>query len=139
MPTYKLDISEEFDFQLVGISSHEKDYRVSWSINLALGWNLERREDVTSYSKSRKIESDHSVFAYEAEDDKAMFVLVENKSATGMLLPSLQQFQYLLKVENYSDVRMQDLLVELKKIPQILMAVEVPLHSAKEKQNLIFE
>lgn len=139
MPTYKLDISDEFDFQLIGISSHEKDYRVAWAINLALRWGLERQEEVLTFSKNRKSQSEHGVFAYEAEDDKALFVLVENRSSTGLLLPSLQQFQYLLKVENLASERMQEIIVELKKSPLILTAYEVPLNAAKEKQNLIFD
>ncbi len=139
MPTYKLDISDEFDFQLIGISSHEKDYRVAWAINLALGWNLERQEEVTTLSKNKKSQSDHGVFSFEAEEDKTMFVLVENRSSTGLLLPSLQQFQYLLKVENLADERMQEIIVQLKKSPLILTAYEVPLNAAKEKQNLIFD
>jgi hypothetical protein len=139
VPTYKLDISDEFDFQLIGISSHEKDYRVAWAINLALGWNLERQEEVTTLSKNKKSQSDHGVFSFEAEEDKTMFVLVENRSSTGLLLPSLQQFQYLLKVENLADERMQEIIVQLKKSPLILTAYEVPLNAAKEKQNLIFD
>lgn len=139
MPTYKLDISDEFDFQLIGISSHEKDYRVAWAINLALGWNLERQDEITTLSKNKKSYSDHGVFTYEAEEEKSMFVLVENRSSSGLLLPSLQQFQYLLKVENLIDERIQDIIVELKKSPLILTAYEVPLNAAKEKQNLIFD
>ncbi len=139
MPTYKLDISDELDFQLIGISSYEKDYRVAWAINLALGWNLERQEEVTTLSKNKKSQSDHGVFSYEAEEDKTIFVLVENRSSTGLLLPSLQQFQYLLKVENLADERMQEIIVQLKRSPLILTAYEVPLHAAKEKQNLIFD
>jgi hypothetical protein len=139
VPTYKLDISDEFDFQLIGISSHEKDYRVAWAINLALGWNLERQEEVTTISKNKKNLSDHGVFSFEAEEDKTMFVLVENRSSTGLLLPSLQQFQYLLKVENLADGRMQEIIVQLKKSPLILTAYEVSLNAAKEKQNLIFD
>ena len=39
---YHLEEEYEYDFDLYGISSHEKDYRICWAINNSLGLSLER-------------------------------------------------------------------------------------------------
>ena len=43
---YHLEEEYEYDFDLYGISSHEKDYRICWAINNSLGLSLERTGDV---------------------------------------------------------------------------------------------
>ena len=41
---HTLKEKEGFDFGLIGISSPENDYRISWIINNTLGYKLARRE-----------------------------------------------------------------------------------------------
>ena len=44
---YHLEEEYEYDFELFGISTHEKDYRLCWAINNSLNISLERSsEDV---------------------------------------------------------------------------------------------
>lgn len=45
----------EFEFQLIGISCHEKDYRICWALNQALGVELTKTEtDLELVLKKRK-------------------------------------------------------------------------------------
>ena len=44
MKKHLLEIEYDYDFVLIGISSHEKDYRVCWALNNKLGLELVKTE-----------------------------------------------------------------------------------------------
>jgi len=60
-----LNINEEdyYDFDLLGISSHEKNYRLVWSLNRGMNWMLSKVDDVCLDWKG--VSSSHSVFKYD--------------------------------------------------------------------------
>ena len=41
-----LEIENEFDFSLLGISCHAKDYRISWALNNSLNIKLKKEDDI---------------------------------------------------------------------------------------------
>jgi len=45
MAKLTLEVEEDYDFELVGICSHAKDYRLSWEINNVLEFDLEKGEN----------------------------------------------------------------------------------------------
>ena len=139
MPTYRLDIEDQFDFRLIGLSSHERDYRLAWSINLAMGWNLQRSEDIEVAARNKRPASTHSAFVYTAEENSGVYYLLENKSSTGMLLPAIQQFQYLIKVDDMPDELFAGILGGLRRANYVIAAVELPLDGLKERENLIMQ
>ena len=52
---YHLEEEYEYDFELFGISTHEKDYRLCWAINNSLKISLERTsEDVELIFRHQK-------------------------------------------------------------------------------------
>ena len=51
MAFHTLEIEDEYDFEIIGVSSHEKDYRLAWSLNKTLGWRLVRIEDAVVEGK----------------------------------------------------------------------------------------
>ncbi|MEY3397992.1 MAG: hypothetical protein RL220_586 [Bacteroidota bacterium] len=139
MPTYRLDIADQFDFRLIGVSTHERDYRLAWAVNLALGWNLSRDEDLEIPARSRRPASKHSVFVYSAEENSGVYYLIENKSASGLLMPAVQQFQFLIKVDDMPDELFNEFLTGLRSANYVMTAVEISLEGLKEKENLIMQ
>jgi hypothetical protein len=39
---HTLSFELEFDFEVIGISCHQKDFKLCWSINETTGWELKK-------------------------------------------------------------------------------------------------
>jgi hypothetical protein len=136
LAVYHLDSAIEFDFELVGISSHEKDFRLCWALNKALGWNLVRMEDVVLDSKDG--ESSHARFVYVDPANKMTYTLIENTAPEGTLIPEKAQFDFLLLIESNGQEVPERLYRELRKVSFVLAAFPLMTDKLKSKQNLIF-
>lgn len=132
---YHLDIEVEYDFELIGLSSHEKDYRLAWALNRNMGWRLSRKEDL-------ELKRDHSIsyfaqFQYVLPFEKTIFTLIDNKTEDGLLITELAQFDYLLKAEN-APWELDDLFFrQLKKTPFLIAAFPLQLEKLKNKHLLM--
>ena len=137
MPVYHLDIEVEYDFELIGLSSHEKDYRLVWSLNKHMQWNLARAEDVLLETKGQH--SRHSRFEYRQLNDMLHFTLLDNKTPEGLLMPELAQFDFLLKIEDPASNLDDDFYRKLRKTPFLLAAFPLEVNKLKNRHHLITE
>lgn len=136
MATHILEYKEDYDFEVVGISSHEKDYRLVWAINKSLKWALCRKPDVEVHIKSGK--SLHACFEYKDPIDKRIYTLIENHGTEGYLLPEMTSWDFVIKVEeSYSDLE-PDFYRQLRRTSFVLAAAPLVTEKLKSKQNLIF-
>jgi hypothetical protein len=136
MATHILEYKEEYDFELIGISSHEKDYRLVWAINKSLKWALFRKPDLEVQLKSNK--SMHASFEYRDPIDKRLYTLIENHGSEGYLLPEMTSWDFVLKVEDSYDDLSQDFYRQLRKTTFVLAVAPLVTEKLKSKQNLIF-
>ena len=137
MATHYLGMDEEehFEFEMFGISSRERDFRLAWSLNVTLGWELERGDDLET--QQRLGNSYHTRFVYQDPEDQTTFILLANRSEEGMMLPEWSQFDYLLKVKDAPVFSGEDLCRVLRKVPMVLAAFPLSLEKLKSKYNLI--
>jgi hypothetical protein len=137
MATHILEMNddEHFEFELFGISSREKDFRVAWALNVALDWQLERVSDVEV--NQREGVSHHSRFMYTDPEDQTVFVFLSNASEGGWLLSQWSSFDYLLKVQATADYSPELLSKILRKVPFVLAVFPLELEKIKSKYNLI--
>ncbi|MCC6599539.1 MAG: IPExxxVDY family protein [Crocinitomicaceae bacterium] len=131
-----IDYSDQFDFELIGLRSSEKDFKLAWAMNIHFRWDMSKGNDV-------RLESDNdeilfSRFDYENSDYQYTISLVENRSSGGWMLPEWTQFDYLLKVDNGQWMTNDDFYRRLREIPSILAAFPLALDKLKSKHNLIF-
>lgn len=136
MPVYTLDIEDDYSFDLIGISSHVHDYRLSWALNKHMGWMLERQNDVVV--KTVKNLSFHALFEYNHEQEMTLIALLSNKSENGFLLPELQQFDYLLKIENLQHELNDAFYKQLRNTSFIQTVMVVDASKIKSRHNLIY-
>lgn len=97
MPVKVLKISEP-DYFLVGISSHQSDYKVSWAINNALKINLTAEEEYFSIQSTDNLLKEFSKFTFEEEESLFYYCLVSNLCENGYLIPKLKNIDFLLKI-----------------------------------------
>ncbi len=138
--THKLSVETGGDSILIGISSHENDYRLSWAINKHLGINLIRAENLIVYNEKFDVEQEFSLFVYEDEDSMLKYNLISNKCDNGYFIPELSNIDFFLQIQgevynNYT----RNLLDKLKRIYIITAAFEIDPSSLKSKKRLIHE
>ena len=162
MGRHTLKIEYDFDFVLIGISSHEKDYRLCWALNNALEIELTKTESLEIKDKKQDTPSFFSLFKYENEDEfKEYFILSnlsENKqfvsredtlfnksvkgpqsTENGILIPEHKQLNYFFIIRGEaSDRDVETILKKIKKIDMILTAVRIDVAELKSKANLVF-
>lgn len=136
---YSLDDDYEFDFHLLGVSCHEKDYRICWAINHALGINLSKEEkDIEVIIRKSNRFSLHSMYTFFDEDNEVEYRLISNRSTMGYLIPEAMQADYLLMISDNCQWTVDELKKEINGIGFVLTTYQINVESLKSKENLIF-
>ncbi|MFA9221101.1 MAG: IPExxxVDY family protein [Sediminibacterium sp.] len=89
---------EYLNFELIGINSREKDFRLAWFLNREMKWSLERKKPHKLETKEQN--SEHELFQFISEENHYTVHLISNRSLQGVLVPEYAQIEYLLKVIN---------------------------------------
>ena len=137
MAFHTLEIEDEYDFEIIGVSSHEKDYRLAWSLNKTLGWRLVRIEDAVIEGK--RSTTHHARFRWTHPVDQTVFTLIDNKTPDGTFMPELIQFDYLLKIEQPSESVMKKLQSGLRNTDFVLAFQRQEVDKLKHKDILLDE
>ena len=134
----KLSEEDKFDFALIGIICHHRDYRLCIALNNKLDINLSKQDEYTVFNNKRMEDQFFSFYEYINEEDDR-YNLISNKSLKGFLLPEQNQIDYLFLIQL---VRMRidaaEVLVKLKEIPIILGAYKLDVNKLKSRENLVF-
>ncbi|MDP4587285.1 MAG: IPExxxVDY family protein [Flavobacteriales bacterium] len=134
---HHLSVELEFDFLLFGLSCHEKEYRLAWFINRALGLLFSCEDDLKVQQKSG--ESSHAFYRHVDEENELQFVLLQNRTTEGWLLPEFKEIDYFIKVEAETGFDEIEFMQELKKIPVVNACFKFNPSELKHKENLIFD
>ncbi len=136
MPKFTLEIEEDFDFCLLSIFSHVKDYRLCWEINQTLGYDLQKDPNLSLIFKGN--EQEHSLFSYSDEENQIDFYLIGNRSDSGWLIPEEKCDYFLLIKGHIKEEQFSALSKELNQLKHVLASAELNVESLKSKENLIF-
>jgi hypothetical protein len=134
MSKTRLIVEYDYDFCLIGIVCHEKDYRLCWNLNTILQLNLSKKDDHIIP------DSNHSLFYYNQEQLFREYYLVSNRGNTGMLIEEHRQVDYFFIARGDIGAEEQKyFLEEMKKVEMVSAAYPLDANSLKSKHNLIFE
>jgi len=139
MKKKRLEIEYNYDFDLIGVISSAKVYKLAWDINNQLSVRLVKMKDLMVEFKN-KTEVSFSHYAWENEVNKLK--LFRNKPTEGegryFLIPEHPHFDYVIMTqgEDFTDNnRLQEL---LRNIPSVELVAFIPLAPLKSKDNFIF-
>jgi hypothetical protein len=140
MKKKRLDIEYTFDFELHGIISAVKAYKLAWELNNALGTKLVKSEDYEIVNKNKAV---NNYLHYAQIGDVNSLRLFKNKpneegSAKDFLVPEYPHFDFILLThgEAFDDNnRLQQL---LRNIPSVELVAFIPLAALKTKEYFIF-
>ncbi|HEY3430890.1 MAG TPA: IPExxxVDY family protein [Cyclobacteriaceae bacterium] len=140
MKKSKLVIDYEYDFELIGIRSSAKGYKLAWEINHNLGIHLIRQPDLTVGFKNGD-ERSFSFYAHETRLNRLKLFKnkpVDSDSGKYHLIPEFHHFDFILLIQMDDSNQRDALLQQLKQIPSIELTAEIPLEGLKSKSNFIF-
>jgi len=140
MKKKRLEIEYTYDFELLGIISSAKGYKLAWEINNQLPVKLVKLPDLIIQYKN-KTEGTYSHFSFENEVNTLK--LFRNKpqetdQTKSCLVPEFPHFDYILLSrgeEHLHSNRLQEL---LRNIPSVELAAFIPLDALKLKDHFIF-
>jgi hypothetical protein len=136
---HKLTFEFESDFSLIGIASHENDYRLSWAINKSIGLDLIKVEDFSVNHPKHKIQINYSMYNYDDENNYINYNLISNKSEKGFLISEMKNIDFVLRISGYPDTAfLNELLSRLKKIDIVITAFLIKDLPGKLNKVFIF-
>lgn len=139
MAKFTLDLEDDFNFDLIGLCSHQGDYRVCWSINEKIGLRLKKSiEPFMVSGKKGIVNSSHSLYEWEDENESVFYYLIQNKSNGKFLVPEKSQIDFFLVIQEAGVVDVDNLLTQLKDIPSILTAISFDPYDLKSANKFIF-
>jgi hypothetical protein len=132
-----LTFEEDYDFSLIGISCHSKDYRLCWELNKALSTDMIRTVDL-EISKKGKI-SAFSFYEFIDDANYLEYYLISNRGNTGYIVPEQKTMDFFLMIKgNISDNHTKECIAKINSLSLVLTSFNVDPNQLKSKQNLLF-
>jgi hypothetical protein len=136
MKKRRLDVEFAYDFELMGLITSARGYKLAWEINNALGTNLTRKDDLKMTTK----EGEFSFAFFSHQSSLNTVKLFRNRTNDGdvFLVPEHSHLDYILYTKGDEDVHSKRLQEVLRNIPSIELVAFLPLPALKSKDNFIF-
>jgi hypothetical protein len=96
--TLKLKIESKINFKVIGISSHENDYRLVWSINEKLRLQFLRINNLVIHHQKLKEDLEFSRYLFDDSDRYVKYYLINNHNPDGYLFPELKNLDFLIQI-----------------------------------------
>jgi hypothetical protein len=142
MKKNRLIVEYEYDFDLFGLLSSAKEYKVAWILNQLLRIRLVKENDIILHFNGEKTLS-VSNFLFETEHTQ--FRLLKNKSISTTdgnliyLLPEVKDFDFLILVQDPAGTYQNlNLSTAFTGIPEIQYCQKFDVQKLKSKENLLF-
>ena len=152
MPTLKLDIEYDFDFEVIGVVSSASAYKLAWEINNELKIDLSKGKDIVLDFTKKEVIITNFLF----EEEHSFIRLIKNKSledttvanptslfdvgVNEYFLPELKKYDYVIQLEgSINNLYSDEIINKLNALNKIQLVTPIDLDDLKEKDNLIFE
>jgi hypothetical protein len=136
----KLQISNEINFTLIGLSSHENDYRLVWALNSKLFFEFTRMADLVVHHPKLKTDLEFSRYIHTDEDKYLVFYLIANRCPDGFLFPELKNLDYLIQINGeITEGEKTQLTKKLKTVEVISACFSLEPANIKEIRNILQE
>jgi hypothetical protein len=138
--TMKLKIDDGINFKIIGISSHENDYRLVWAVNNQLNTRFIRIDNLSLFDQKLNDTMEFSKYGYTDEDKCLKFNLISNRCPNGFLFPQVKNFDYLFQIfGEISETEVRDMLRKLKSVAVVSAAFELSPEKLKSAGRILME
>ena len=139
MKKSKLIIDYEYNFELVGITTAVRGYRLAWELNQRLGVNLVKQPDLAVGFKNND-EKTFSFYSFETPLNRLKVFKnrpTDQEAGKYFLIPEFPHFDFII-LAAMEEHKHQQLIDLLKSIPSIQLVSPISLDGLKSKSNFIF-
>ena len=140
MKKAKLQIEPAFDFELLGIVSPIREYRMAWLVNQELDLNLVKADDLElEFLNAEKLE----IAQYFLSLPHGFIQLLKNKALNSAqqlayLVPELKNLDYFLLVQDETEqLDLSNFMEKLSRNPLVQSIVRIDISKLKSKENLL--
>ena len=135
----KLEIEYSFDFELLGIRTSLKGYKLAWHLNKMLDTRLVKQQDLVVHLKKGTVAYDHYSFVTPMN---AIHLFrnrpSDSENALPVLVPEYPHYDYILMTQSEENLAGNRLQEYLRHVPSVELAALIPLSALKSKENFIF-
>ncbi len=140
MKKKRLEIDYSYDFELLGVISSAKGYKLAWDINHLLGVRLIKQPNV-SIQFNNNIMGTYSHFSHESPLNRLR--LFKNRpneidAVKNLLVQEYPHLDYVVMSQGGDKMDVNELQEYLRRIPSIEMVAFIPLETLKSKDYFIF-
>lgn len=134
-----LKFEPDLDFILIAITVPLKDYRFCFKLNKQLNREFYRIDELELQFNMDEEPFYFSRYYYQNKTTENEFYLLANRGSEGFLIPEMKTVDYFLLIYNFYDEEdLQQLLTQINRIPEVLVAAEVDPRKLKSRENLVF-
>lgn len=120
---FVLEEDEEEGFDIIGICTTLKEYKIAWLLNQVFDWTLQHSMEPIKIPSKKSIPEDPFDYYIHASTDESFLVyLLKNKQNGKNLSIEYPQLDYLLVVKENLTVEIDELLNKLRNQSQIMAA-----------------
>lgn len=137
---YQLVFEQEFDFDMLGISSHHNDYRLAWSLNAELGFHFELAEPYVNsqLKKGATIHTAHPMFEYHDTENGVSYFLIKNKEAGKYLIPEKPSVDFFLFVYEREMIDLEAFGRRVRNVSSVIAIFHFEPEDIPSAQSLVF-
>ncbi len=138
---YQLTFDPEYDYEMIGISSHHHDFRLAWNINKHLDFKLGSSMEPFQIKVTRKkVEEllNFTMFDYFDEQNKVNYYLIKNKEAGKLLISECASIDYFLFIHEKEMADTDEILKKLRAVPSILAVFKFNPQDFTSTENIFF-
>ena len=125
------------EYLMIGISSSLKDYQLSYHLNKHFQTDFKKMPDIPFYNKNGEV--GQFAFYHFFDDDLRMdYYLFANKSVNALAVTAFPHFEFfvLFKLSSFP-IPVDAILKELRSVPNVAAALQIPLSGLKNLDELL--
>ena len=137
---YTLNTPDEWEFQMIGITTALKDYRLAYFLNKFLYLDLSRSEELPAEIPGLPGSVMFSFYRWEEAGTSLSFYLISNRSSETFLIPQHKQADYFLVINgSLSHESVTRFLKSIRQIPNIITAFKINVKSDRKIDAFLTE
>ena len=138
---YQLEFEQEFDFDMVGISTHHSDYRLAWCLNAELGMHFTRSEEpyILVPKKKSAGRSSHIMYEYCDEENHTDYYLIKNKAEGKFLVPEKPSIDFFVFICDAGIIDIDAFTENLRKVSSVMATFTFYPEEIESCANLVFK
>ncbi len=134
----RLNSDYEKDYTLFGIVSHQRDYRLIWSINEKMHLHLEKMEDLKIFQDKKNEINTFSLYYYNEPNTFKSYFFISNMGEKGPLFIEHRQTNFLLLIKgNVSQTLKDEISHDLFTNEYVLKVHSIPISTIKNIDNFL--